>query len=314
MTLACISILVSNMFELWVPITLAAAFLQNLRSALQKHLKGRLSTAGATMTRFIYAVPFALLYVLVLNTQFDMPWPQTSAIFLFYMAVGGIAQIAATALLVYLFSFRNFAVGTTYSKTETVQTAIFGAVVLGDPVSAGAVAAILVSLAGVVALSVAKEAATWRSLLTSWTSRTALIGLASGACFGISAIAYRAASLSLGGEGFLMQAGFTLACVTVFQTLIMAVYVVIREPGELLRVIKAWRVAVIVGLAGMSASACWFTAMTIQNAAYVRTLGQIELVFTFLVSVLLFREKPTWVEVLGIVLVMAGILLLLQTR
>jgi drug/metabolite transporter (DMT)-like permease len=111
-----------------------------------------------------------------------------------------------------------------------------------------------------------------------------------------------------------MQAGFTLACVTVFQTLIMAVYVVIREPGELLRVIKAWRVAVIVGLAGMSASACWFTAMTIQNAAYVRTLGQIELVFTFLVSVLLFREKPTWVEVLGIVLVMAGILLLLQTR
>jgi drug/metabolite transporter (DMT)-like permease len=230
------------------------------------------------------------------------------------MALGGVAQIAATALLVYLFSFRNFAVGTTYSKTETVQTAVFGAVVLGDPVSGGAVAAIMVSLAGVVALSVAKEAATWRSLLTSWTSRTALIGLASGACFGISAISYRAASLSLGGEGFLMQAGFTLACVTVFQTAIMAVYVLLREPGELLRVIKAWRVAGIVGLAGMSASACWFTAMTIQNAAYVRTLGQIELVFTFLVSVLLFRERPTWVEVLGIGLVMAGILLLLQTR
>ncbi|MGB1006215.1 MAG: EamA/RhaT family transporter, partial [Thalassobaculaceae bacterium] len=114
------------MFELWVPITLAAAFLQNLRSALQKYLKGRLSTAGATMTRFVYAVPFALVYVLVLNRQFDLPWPAVHGEFLGYMALGGVSQIAATALLVYLFAFRNFAVGTTYSKTETVQTAIFG--------------------------------------------------------------------------------------------------------------------------------------------------------------------------------------------
>ena len=104
------------MFELWVPITLAAAFLQNLRSALQKYLKGRLSTAGATMTRFVYAVPFALAYVLVLNRQFDLPWPAVHGVFLGYMALGGVTQIAATALLVYLFAFRNFAVGTTIPR------------------------------------------------------------------------------------------------------------------------------------------------------------------------------------------------------
>lgn len=301
------------MFELWVPITLAAAFLQNLRSALQKYLKGRLSTAGATMTRFVYAVPFALAYVLVLNRQFDLPWPAVHGVFLGYMALGGVTQIAATALLVYLFAFRNFAVGTTYSKTETVQTAIFGIIVLGDPIGWGAMAGILVSLVGVIALSVAKDQSGMRGLLTAWTSRTALIGLASGACFGISAISYRAASLSLGGEGFLMQAGFTLAAVTVFQTVLMSAYLLVREPGELLRVLRAWRVAAIVGLAGMGASACWFSAMTIQNAAYVRTLGQIELVFTFIASVLFFRERPTVLEVFGILTVIGGIVVLLQT-
>ena len=110
-----------------------------------------------------------------------------------------------------------------------------------------------------------------------------------------------------------MQAGFTLAAVTVFQTVLMSAYLLVREPGELLRVLRAWRVAAIVGLAGMGASVCWFSAMTIQNAAYVRTLGQIELVFTFIVSVLFFRERPTVLEVFGILTVIGGIVVLLQT-
>ncbi len=300
------------MFELWVPITIAAAFCQNVRSALQKHLKGRLSTTGATMTRFIYAVPFAALYAYLLHSQGGFEWPAPNGRFIAYMMTGGLTQIAATALLVYLFSFRNFAVGTTFSKTETVQAAIFGAAVLSDPLSLGALFAILVSLVGVVALSVARESTmTMRTILTSWTGKPALIGLASGACFGVSAVSYRAASLSLGGEGFLMQAAFTLACVTVFQTLVMAVFLVVREPAELIRVLKSWRISVWVGLSGMAASAGWFTAMTIQNAAYVRALGQIELVFTFAASIIFFKEWPNSKEVTGIVLVCSGILILL---
>lgn len=300
------------MFELWVPITIAAAFCQNVRSALQKHLKGRLSTTGATMTRFIYAVPFAALYAYMLHAQAGFDWPTPNERFLAYMMTGGLTQIAATALLVYLFSLRNFAVGTTFSKTETVQAAIFGAVVLSDPLSLGALFAILVSLVGVVALSVARESTmTARTILTSWTGKPALIGLASGACFGVSAVSYRAASLSLGGEGFLMQAAFTLACVTVFQTLVMAVYLLVREPAELIRVLKSWRISIWVGLFGMAASAGWFTAMTIQNAAYVRALGQIELVFTFAASIIFFKEWPNGKEVTGIVLVCSGILILL---
>ena len=297
--------------ELWVPVTLAAAFMQNLRSALQKHLKGSLSTSGATFCRFVYAVPLALAYVALLGEGFGFEWPEPNPRFALFAMVGGLTQITATALLVSLFSLRNFAVGTTYSKTETVQAAVFGLVILGEPVSLAAAIAIGISLVGVMLISAAKTRLTLRNLLLGWTGRAAFIGVLSGTFFGLSAVAYRAASLSLGGEGFLMQAAFTLACVVVFQTAVMAVWIRLREPGELTRVIGRWRVASLVGVSGMLGSAAWFTAMTLENAAYVRAVGQVELVFTFIASYFFFRERSTALELAGIVLIVVGIVILL---
>jgi len=297
--------------ELWIPITLAAAFFQNLRSALQKHLKASLSTSGATFSRFAYAAPLAVLYAVLLSTLGGFALPRPNAAFVGYMAIGGVGQILATALLVYLFSFRNFAVGTTFSKTETVQTAIFGLFMLGDHLTQSALIGILISLIGVFVISAAHASRGLRGLIGGLTDRSALIGIASGAFFGISAVSYRAASLSLGGESFLMQAAFTLAAVTIFQTMLMALYMRVREPGQITAVLRSWRVSSLVGLAGMLASACWFTAMTIQNAAYVRALGQVELIFTFVFSYFVFRERSNRLELIGIALVTAGILVLL---
>lgn len=297
--------------ELWIPITIFAAFCQNLRSALQKHLKGSLSTSGATFSRFVYAVPFAWLYLAAVAQATGDALPDLHWTFAGYVAVGGLAQITATALLVYLFSFRNFTVGTTYSKTETIQTAVFGAVIIGDVISVQALVAILISLVGVIALSVARTELSARRLLTSWLDKPALIGLASGAFFGISAVSYRAASLSLETGNFATRAAFTLACVLILQTVVMAVYMRLREPGQLSAVARSWRVSLWVGVSGMAASAGWFTAMTIENAAHVRALGQIELVFTFAASVFVFRERTNRTELVGISLVVGGILVLL---
>lgn len=299
------------MIDLWIPVTLFAAFCQNARSAVQRHLKGVLSTTGATFSRFGYAFPLAIAYCLALHHFGGWAFPEPKAEFWIYASIGGAAQIGATQTLLYLFSFRNFAVGTTYSKTETVQAAIFGIVILGDPLAVGALLGILISLAGVVAISVARQSSGIKGVLLSWTERTALIGLASGALFGISAVSYRAASLSLEGPGFLMQAAFTLACVTVMQTIAMAIYMQWKEPGQLWEVIKAWRMAGLAGVFGMAASAGWFTAMTIQNAAYVRALGQIELVFTFAASYFIFKEQTNRTEAVGIGLIIAGIVVLL---
>ena len=284
--------------------------MQNLRSSLQKYLKGQLSTSGATFSRFAYAAPLALLYVFGLMAFGGYEMPGTNSRFVIFALVGGLAQIVGTALLVYIFSFRNFAVGTTFSKTETVQTAMFGIVVLGETVSDGAMLGIGVSLIGVVLISTTNLSLNARDMLRQCLELPALIGVASGAFFGISAVAYRAASLSLDSGDFVIRAAVTLALATVFQTIVMAVYMRIREPGQIGAVLRSWRVSSLVGLTGMLGSVGWFTAMTLQNAAYVRALGQIELIFTFAASYLFFKERASRNELLGIGLVTAGILLL----
>ncbi|MEE2866375.1 MAG: EamA family transporter, partial [Pseudomonadota bacterium] len=139
--------------ELWIPITIAAAFCQNLRTALQKHLKGQLGTTGATFVRFGYGVPFAIAYAAVLHVVFKFPLPEPTPTLLIAGALGGLAQILGTFLLIHLFSFRNFAVGTAYSKTEPIQAALFGFVVLGEHISLAAGLCILVGVIGVVVIS-----------------------------------------------------------------------------------------------------------------------------------------------------------------
>ena len=229
--------------ELWIPITIAAAFLQNLRSAAQKHLKGLMSTTSATFVRFGFGFPFAICFVLLLHFGRADPLPATNWVFQTWSIVGGLSQIAATFLLIHLFSFRNFAVGTAYSRTEPAQAAVFGLVFLGDKVSPGNLVAIAISVVGVMLISVAHMAVSWRTMLSSLASRNALIGLASGTLFGISAVAYRAASLSLGGPNFMMQAAITLAVTTVFQTIVMFAWIVWKERAELARIARAWTVS-----------------------------------------------------------------------
>lgn len=296
--------------ELWIPITIAAAFTQNLRFALQKHLKGQLSTLGVTFARFIYATPLAIALVLALSAARGVDLPARSPDFWAYAALGGVAQIIATALLVALFSFRNLAVGVAFSKTETVQTVIFSALILHEAISFGGWIGILISLVGVILLSVAPG----RFGLAGFWNRATLLGLGSGAFFGISAVSYRAASLALGDGDFIMRAALTLAVVTTMQTVAMALWLRMREPGEIGRVLAQWRVAGLVGLTGMLGSLGWFSAMTLQHAAYVRALGQIELVFTIAASWLFFGERSTGREILGIVLLCIGILFVLLYR
>ena len=303
------------MFELWIPVTIAAAFLQNLRSAVQKHLKGRLSTTGATFVRFGYGVPVAVAYVMLLHFGVGLPFPDITGEFVGYVMLGGITQILATFLLVYLFGLRNFAVGTAYSKTEAIQAAVFGFVLLADPLSTGAAIAIFIGFVGVALISVAQTDLKTASLIKATFSRTAALGLLSGAFFGISAVGFRGGSLALGGgeDEFLMQAGYTLMWGIIFQTIIMLIYMQWKEPGQIKAVINAWRPASMVGLAGVLGSICWFIAMTIQSVAYVRTLGQIELIFTFIASYFFFKERPNKPEVIGVTLIALGIIVLLQS-
>lgn len=300
--------------ELWVGITIASAFLQNLRSVFQKHLKGQMGTTAATFVRFGFGVPFALSYLAILHLGFGRPLPLPNGTFLLWGVTGGLAQIGATFLLVHLFSFRNFAVGTAYSRTEPAQAAVIAFLLFGERLGLGSLLAIAVSMAGVMLISVARTEVTARNLIASTLAPTARIGLLSGLLFGLSAVSYRSASTALAPSlptpDATMQAAFTLVFVILLQTGIMLVWLLIREPGELLRIRKAWRVSLMTGFVGATASFGWFTAMTLQQAALVKALAQVEMLFTFGSTVFIFKERINRLEIAGCGLIVAGILML----
>lgn len=292
--------------ELWVVFTIAAAAVQTVRFMLQKQLRDvALSTGGATFSRFVFAAPLAIVLTGLSYGWAQAPIPDLPARFWAFACTGGLMQIVATMATVALFSERNFAVGVAFTKTETVLVALFSAVVLAEPVSRLGLIAILIGVAGVILLSRTPGTAAW----ALW-NRASMLGLIAGACFGVSAIGYRGATLALGDSGFFLRAILTLAVATSFQAVIMAVWLRLREPGELSRVARLWRKTALVGVTGMLGSLGWFCAFALQNAAYVRSLGQIELLFSMIVATLVFHQRNTGREALGIAFLAVSIVLI----
>lgn len=297
--------------QAWIWISVAAAFSQNLRFMLQKHLKSTsFSTAGATFSRFIYSAPLVCVLVFLYSQVTGQALPAIPGAFWPYALIGGLSQILATMCVVALFAERNFAVGITFKKTEVVQTALVGFIVLGEAVTTPGLIAIGIGFWGVVLLSDPPKGE-----VTHWTqrlfNRASALGLGSGVLFAFSAVGYRGASRSLGVEDVVLSAGTTLAIVASYQALIMAIWLAWRERGEITKVLRHWRVAGLVGITSMVGSFCWFAAFTLQNAAYVKAVGQIELLFSFITGLVVFKEKTSGRELAAMGLITASILLLI---
>lgn len=292
--------------EAWIPITLLAATAQTLRFLVQRHLKRTtLSTGGATFSRFLFSAPLVAAIVLALASATGTPLPRPDREFWLFALPGGIAQILATMCVIALFSLRNFAVGITFKKTETVLTALVGALLLGEGVSTGAGAAIAIGVVAVLVL--ADQGADGPGRLSG---RAAMLGLLAGALFAVSAVCYRGAALSLPPGPVVLQAGLTLAVVTTWQSVILGAWLAWREPGQLRAVARSWRIAALAGATSMVGSFCWFTAFALQNAAYVKALGQVEVILSILASTLLLGETITRRELAGIGLLLVSVVVL----
>ncbi|MEM1101550.1 MAG: EamA/RhaT family transporter [Pseudomonadota bacterium] len=284
---------------MWIPVTLFAAFIQSLRFVLQKRLRSTsLSTAGATFARFLFAWPLLLALSLGYGAAQGLAMPATPASFWAYGLTGAVAQILATMCTVAIFQHRNFAVGVTFKKTEVLQTALIGFILLGETISLGVFLALMIGLGGVIALSDSPEiSGNWRARVLN---RATALGLASGLLFGVSGATYRGAALALEGGDVFLRAAFGLALLTLAQTAMMLVYLRVWERGEIGRVFRAWRAVSLVGATSMLGSLGWFTAFGLQKAALVKALGQTELIFSFLFSIFLFGERTTLRELGGI--------------
>ncbi len=293
--------------SLWIFAALAAASFQTVRFMLQKWLAGAgLSASGATFARFLYSAPLVAVCLAIYLTVTDQALPALTPAFWAYGVAGGAAQILATVCAVMLFQHRNFAVGMTFTKTEVIMTVLVGLVLLGDRVSLAALGFIFVGVIGMLILSDIPGGAqsVWRRM---W-SPTAGLGLTSGLLFAVSAVTYRGASLEIVADDPLLRAGITLSAVTAMQMVAMAIWMGLRDAPEVGRVLRAWRVAGFVGIFSMAGSFGWFTAFTLQNAAYVKAVGQVEVIFSLIASVLFFREKVSARELIGIAILAGSIL------
>lgn len=288
--------------DAWIIITLGAALAQTLRFMVQKQLSlATLSGSGTTLARFIFAAPIVAVIALSYAALTDQPLPGTNPRFLMFAALGGICQILATNCVVALFKHRNFAVGITFKKTEVILAAVTSFLILGEAISWLGWLAILIGFAGVLLLSKPPEGG-------SIFNRAVALGLTSGVIFSISAVSYRGATLALEGGDTMLRAGFTLALVTAFQTVVLATWLRFREPGQVRTVLVNWRTAIFISIFSFIGSYAWFAAYYLQNAAFVNAVGQAELIFSLLASTLFFRERVSNRELLGIAVLAVSII------
>ncbi len=296
----------------WVIFTVLAAFFQNLRTSLQKRLNKNLSLVASAYVRFAFALPFAFIIFFINFRSLNIVQiilDQNN--FIYYTFLGAIFQVIFTLLLLYLFKFSNFVVGTSLSKTEVIQIAIFEYIILKDKLNLFGVIGIIVATIGVIVITIKDVKLFFRNFF----SKVTLIGLTTGLILGLSVVYFRAAALSL--ENF--SSNFDKAIATLFfglfiQTAVVTTYLLIFEKSEFKKFYQNKVEICFTGLAGFLATLSWFFAFTLIQASFVRAVGQIEILFSYMSSKYLFKEKITFIEIMGIMIFISGATLLLLTK
>ncbi len=293
---------------LWAIFTVLASLGQIFRNAMQRELTGTLGTVGATHVRFLFGLPFGLCFLGLVLVGTGQGLPKLHGTFWFWTMIGAFTQIAATALMLKTMQAKSFVVTTAYIKTEPVQLAIFGFVVLGDHLTPLMIVAILTATCGVMLLS-------WPKRLradAAFDWKPAALGIAAGALFAFSAIGFRGGIRSLETPSFVVAASTTLACGLAMQAVSLTVFLLFRDRQVLVNIFKAWRPSMLAGFMGALASQFWFLAFAIETAAKVRTLALIEIFFAQIISGKLFKERSSGRELLGMALVAIGCALILN--
>ncbi len=290
---------------LWILSTVLAAAAQTARNAMQSGLTRSLGVLGATQVRFLFGLPFALLLLAAAALVTQSALPAISPRFLLFTAGGAVAQVLATALLLRAMHGGSFSVATALSKTEAVQIAVFGLLILGDELTLLRSVAIVVATLGVVLMAV-KPGEKW----TAAGLAPVLLGVASGGSFALAAVGFRGGILALEDGGYWLRASFTLAWSLGIQALLLGVYMLAVARDALAGSFRLWRQSVLAGLMGALASQFWFLGFSLTSAANVRTLGLVEVLFAWAVGHHMMRQRVAPRAVAGMVLVVAGVALL----
>ena len=302
------------MDHLWIWLTVFASLMQAVRIAGQKQLNAHVSTMGTTYVRSALGLPVMLVYLIAVMSSTGAKVPASPPDFLLYAALGAMAQISATALLVRLLSLRSFAVGNMLIKTDIVMTALLGAAFFSERLSALGFAALIVILAGVVLLVLGGPKVAQPNAAGGWMlALRSEAGLLSFGCAGLYTFSYlflRAATLALPDSGYLMRGAWTVVVATIIQTVVVGAWLARAEPGVYGMLWRNRGLAAFIGLTSALGSIAWYTAFSLQNASYVRAVGQCEMVFTILISRFYFNEHLKRLEIWGLAVTILGVLML----
>ncbi len=296
----------------WILISVIAAFFQNLRSGIQKNLNKNISLVASTYVRFMFSLPFAsLIFFFYFNGFEQLTILLQQKTFLIYVISGSLAQIFFTFVLLYSFQFSNFIVGTTLSKTEVVQISILETLLFQDHFNNLTILGIVISTIGVIIFSTKDK----QVLINNLISKSTVIGLFCGFLLALSVVCYRGATLHLEvlSNNF-DKALSTLFLAVVFQSIIMTIYIFIFEKEQFKKMYEHKQQCLLAGLSGFLATISWFYAFTIMQAAIVRAVGQVELLFSYIASRYYFKEKIKIEEIIGILIFVLGVLIILTTK
>ncbi len=294
----------------WVLATLIAAAAQTARNATQASLTRAIGTLGATQVRFLFGLPFAVLFLVLVVGFGGGAVPPLTVPALGFTLLGALSQIAATALMLVTMQSQSFAVTTAWIKTEPVLVALIGAAVLGDPLSPPMLMAIVIATAGVVLMSLTPGTgrALWRD------GGSLLAGLLAGALFGLAAIGFRGGILALPSGEFLVRATTILVVSLALQAGLLTLWLVAFDRAALAGSLRVWRASLGAGFLGALASQFWFIGFSLTSAANVRTLALVEVIMALGVSRVVFGQRIGGRKILGMAVVVLGVGLLLRSQ
>ena len=296
--------LYSNLMSTWMFFTIFAVIMQSIRTAGQKQMAQSLTAEATTLVRFLFGLPFAFIYFSLLwrtNTGLEV---LLNANYWLPASLAAVSQIVATLCLVKALTLRNFAVGTALAKTEAIMTALLGSLFFAASLSVLGYISVCVGVFGVLLSS------NWRISVPDLMNNASIkYGLGAGLGFALASLWIRQASLSLAAP-VLLSAATVLVYMVALQTLICLALIFYRQPAQFTLIADNWRSALFIGFASVAGSIGWFTAMSLQEAALVKTLGQTEFVVTLFITYFYFGERIALREYLGMGLIAISVGLL----
>jgi drug/metabolite transporter (DMT)-like permease len=285
---------------LWVLVTLMASSAQTLRNAMQRDLIGALGAVGAAQVRFLFGLPFAVLFLAGMLAATGLDAPPLSLANLVWTAFGAFSQVIATAMMLAAMRTRSFVVAVAYTKTEPAQVALFGLVAFNETPTRSLIAAIALAMIGVGLMSVRSR----KELVSDW--RSTAYGLASATFFAFAAIGFRSAVIGVETPSRPLAASMILVVGLAIQSATLGLYLGVVDRAGARAILAAWRSSLFAGFMGALASQFWFIAFALTDAARVRTLALIEVPMAQVVSLKLFREPPSLRDALGMTLIVVA--------